>query len=60
MPLIDVRLYEHRVTEESVPRIIEKLTEALHETSGAAKEDIHVIVTGVSPKHWGVAGKAGA
>jgi 4-oxalocrotonate tautomerase len=60
MPLIDVRLYDHRVTEESVPKIIEKLTEALHETSGAAKEHINVIVTGVSPKHWGVAGKPGA
>ena len=29
MPLIDVRLYDHRVTEESVPKIIEKLTDAL-------------------------------
>ena len=60
MPLIDVRLYDHRVTEESVPKIIEKLTDALHESSGAAKENIHVIVTGVSPKHWGVDGKPGA
>jgi 4-oxalocrotonate tautomerase len=60
MPLIDVRLYDHRVTEESVPKIIEKLTEALHEASGASKEHIHVIVTGVSPKHWGTNGKAGA
>ena len=57
MPLIDVRLYDHRVTDESVPKIIEKLTDALHESSGAAKEHIHVIVQGVSPKNWGVAGK---
>jgi 4-oxalocrotonate tautomerase len=60
MPLIDVRLYDHRVTEESVPKIIEKLTDALHESSGAAKEHIHVIVTGVSPKHWGISGKPGS
>ena len=59
MPLIDVRLYDHRVTEESVPKIIEKLTDALHESSGAAKEHIHVIVSGVSPKNWGIAGKPG-
>jgi 4-oxalocrotonate tautomerase len=59
MPLIDVRLYDHRVTEESVPKIIEKLTDALHEASGASKEAIHVIVTGVSPTHWGQAGKPG-
>ena len=57
MPMIDVKLFEHRVTEESVPKIIEALTNALHESSGAAKEHIHVVVQGVSPKHWGIAGK---
>jgi 4-oxalocrotonate tautomerase len=59
MPLIEVKLYEHRVTEESVPKIIERLTEALAESSGAAREHIHVIVEGVSPQHWGIAGKPG-
>ncbi len=58
MPLIEVKLYDTRVTEESVPRIIEQLTDALAESSGAAKEHIQVVVTGVSPKHWGIAGKA--
>jgi 4-oxalocrotonate tautomerase len=57
MPLIEVKLYEHRVTEESVPKMIEKLTDALAESSGAAREHIHVVVHGVSPKHWGIAGK---
>jgi 4-oxalocrotonate tautomerase len=60
MPVIEVKLYEHRVTEESVPKMIEMLTDALHESSGAAKEHIHVIIQGVSPKHWGQAGKPGA
>jgi 4-oxalocrotonate tautomerase len=60
MPLIEVKLHEHRVTEESVPKMIEKLTDALHETSGASKEHIQVVIQGVSPKHWGVAGKPGA
>jgi len=60
MPLIEVKLYEQRVTEESVPKIIEALTDALAETSGAAKEHIQVIVEGVSPKNWGQAGKPGA
>lgn len=59
MPLIEVKLYEHRVTDESVPRMIESLTNALAESSGAAKEHIHVIIQGVSPKHWGQAGKPG-
>ena len=60
MPLIEVKLYDRRVTEESVPKIIEKLTDALAEASGAAKEHIHVIVQGVSPAHWGQGGKPGA
>ena len=59
MPWIDVKLYDTRVTEASVPKIIEALTEALAESSGAAKEHIQVIVQGVSAKNWGVAGKPG-
>ena len=53
MPVIEVKLYDRRVTEESVPKMIEALTNALHETSGAAKEHIHVIIQGVPPSHWG-------
>ncbi len=33
------------------------MTNALHESSGAAIEHIQVVVEGVSPKHWGIAGK---
>jgi len=60
MPFIDVKIYDRRVTEESVPKMIEALTNALHESSGAAKEHIWVIVEGVSPKSWGVGGKPSA
>ena len=56
MPVIEVKLYDRRVTEESVPKIIAALTDALAESSGAAKEHIHVIVEGVSPKNWGIGG----
>jgi len=59
MPLVEVKLYDKRVTEESVPRIIEAMTNALAESSGAAREDIWVVVEGVSPTHWGVGGKPG-
>jgi phenylpyruvate tautomerase PptA (4-oxalocrotonate tautomerase family) len=41
-----------------VPKIIEAMTAALAESSGAAPEHIHVVVQGVSPKNWGIAGKA--
>jgi len=57
VPLIEVKLYDRRVTEESVPKMITALTDALHESSGAAKEHIQVVITGVSPKHWGIAGE---
>ena len=57
MPWIDVKLYDSRVTEESVPKIIEAMTAALAESSGAAREHIQVIVQGVSPKNWGIAGQ---
>jgi NADP-dependent 3-hydroxy acid dehydrogenase YdfG/phenylpyruvate tautomerase PptA (4-oxalocrotonate tautomerase family) len=46
MPWIDVKLYDHRVNDESVPKIIEALTTALAESSGAAPEHIHVVVQG--------------
>jgi 4-oxalocrotonate tautomerase family enzyme len=57
MPIVEVKLYDSRVTEESVPKIIEAMTEALAESSGAAREHIQVLVEGVSPKNWGIAGK---
>ena len=51
MPMIEVKLYDHRVTDESVPKMIAALTEALADSSGAAKEHIHVVIQGVPPKH---------
>ena len=57
MPIVEVKLHDKRVTEESVPKIIEAMTAALEESSGAAREHIQVIVQGVSPKHWGIAGQ---
>jgi 4-oxalocrotonate tautomerase len=60
MPVIEVKLYDRRVTEESVPKMIEALTQALHESSGAAVEHIHVIIQGIPPQHWGRGGKPSA
>ena len=57
MPIVEVKLYDSRVTEEALPKIIEAMTNALAESSGAAREHIQVLVHGVSPKHWGIAGK---
>ena len=57
MPIVEVKLYDKRVTEDSVPKIIEAMTNALAESSGAAKEHIQVLAEGVSPKNWGVGGE---
>ena len=53
MPIIEVKLYDKRVTEETVPKIIEALTNALAESSGAAVEHIQVIVRGLSARSTG-------
>jgi 4-oxalocrotonate tautomerase len=57
MPMIEVKLYDRRVTEESVPKMIEALTQALADTSGADPSHIQVVIQGVDPRHWGIAGK---
>ena len=44
MPWVDIKLYDTRVNDESVPKIVEAVTQALHESSGAATEHIHVLV----------------
>ena len=59
MPLVEVKLYDTRVTEESVPKIIAAMTDALAESSGASRDHIWVIVEGVPAKHWGSGGKPG-
>ena len=61
MPLIEVKLYDRRVTEESTPKIIQALTDALVSvTDEAIREHVWVIVEGVSPKSWGIGGKPSA
>ena len=52
-----MKLYDRRVTEESVPRMIDALTKALADTSGADPSHIQVVIQGVDPKMWGIAGK---
>lgn len=60
MPLVEVKLWDHQASEETVPRIIKGITDALAEASGAKPENIWVIVEGVPAKRWGVGGKPGA
>ncbi len=60
MPLIEVKLYDTRVNDETVPLLIEKLTDALCEvTSEGLRDHTWVIVEGVPPRQWGMGGKSG-
>jgi 4-oxalocrotonate tautomerase len=62
MPLIELKLYDRRVNDESAAKMISELTEALVRATGdeGVRDHTQVIVYGVSPKHWGVAGKQGS
>ena len=51
MPMIEVKFCDRRVTEESVPKMIEAPTNALAESNGAAPEHVHFVIQGVDPKH---------
>jgi phenylpyruvate tautomerase PptA (4-oxalocrotonate tautomerase family) len=59
VPIIEVKLYDRRVTPEITPRIIEKMTQALADAceDEGVKAHTYVLVHGVSPANWGVNGQ---
>jgi 4-oxalocrotonate tautomerase len=58
MPFIDVKLYDTRINEETVPKLIEKITDAVVEcTTEKIRNETHVIVEGIPAKQWGTGGK---
>jgi phenylpyruvate tautomerase PptA (4-oxalocrotonate tautomerase family) len=58
VPLIEVKLFDYRVTPEVSAALIEKLTDALCDAVHPALRDhTWVIVEGHNPKNWGVGGK---
>ena len=61
MPLIQVTVYDTRINDETVPKLIEKMTDAMVEcTSEAIREHTWVIVEGLPAKQWGRGGKPAA
>ena len=61
MPLIEVKLYEGRLNEETAPALIEKFTNVLVEVYGEGmREHVTVLLEEVPKRNWGVAGKASA
>jgi 4-oxalocrotonate tautomerase len=57
MPLIEVKLFDFRMSEETSRKLIAGLTDALCEaTTEGLREHTWVIVESHSPKDWGVGG----
>ncbi len=58
MPIVDVKLYDTRIDDDTVPMLIEKITDAVCEcTSEEIRNDTWVIVEGIPKKQWGTGGK---
>jgi phenylpyruvate tautomerase PptA (4-oxalocrotonate tautomerase family) len=58
MPLIEVKLFDFRVDDETSAKLIAELTDALcRATTEGLREHTWVIVEGHSPKNWGVGGR---
>lgn len=55
MPYITVKMLEGR-TEEQKKNLVEKVTEAVVETTGASKEKVVIFIDEMSPNNYGIAG----
>ncbi|WP_409303286.1 2-hydroxymuconate tautomerase [Peribacillus sp. SCS-155] len=56
MPYVTVKMLEGR-SEEQKKNLVEKVTEAVVETTGAPKDKVVVFIEEMSKNHYGVAGK---
>lgn len=61
MPLIEVKLFDHRVNDESAAQIVRALTDGLCSVVGdEAREATWVVIEGIPPARWGFGGRSGA
>ena len=59
MPLVNVRVFEHELSQEQSKDLITKITDAVTEvTSEKLRDATWVIIDEVKNGHWGVGGKA--
>ncbi|MEG7283088.1 2-hydroxymuconate tautomerase [Bacillus sp. 0909A] len=56
MPYVTVKMLEGR-TDEQKRKLVEKVTEAVKETTGASEEKIVVFIEEMRKDHYAVAGK---
>jgi 4-oxalocrotonate tautomerase len=61
MPFIEVKLYDRRVSPDASEKIIKEMTDALCRAVGEeVREHTWVVVQGVPPNQWGIAGNPGS
>lgn len=61
MPFLDVRIYEGRLNEQTERELIARLTQAVVDVFGEPiRDQTWVVLTGVPPERWGIAGAPGA
>lgn len=60
MPLIEVKLYEKRLTPETRKQLIERLTDAAESVFGPeVRQHTWVVLHPVPAERWGIAGEPG-
>ena len=57
MPLIQITLAKGR-TPEQLAALGEAVTAAVHDSIGAPRENVRVVVTECEPEHWFVGGES--
>lgn len=57
MPIATINILEGR-SEEKKEKLIEKVTEAIHEALEAPYESIRIIINEMPKQHYGIAGKS--
>ncbi len=56
MPIITVKMFEGR-TDDQKKALVEKVTDAVVETTGASKEAVTIVIEEMTKNHYAVAGK---
>ncbi|KJL03352.1 MULTISPECIES: 2-hydroxymuconate tautomerase [Priestia] len=56
MPVVTVKMLEGR-TDDQKRALVEKVTDAVVETTGASPEKVSIIIEEMSKSHYAVAGK---
>ncbi|PXY30506.1 tautomerase family protein [Prauserella flavalba] len=60
MPLIEVKLFEGRLTEERESQLIDSLTDAITDVLGdSVRAQTWVVLEEVPARRWGIGGSAG-